>query len=527
MALLPPAAQAPAAAAAQQQQQWQQLLLPLLLLLPAALQLRLLRQLRSLRPVPAMPWCTSCSARWPAQTATTRRMASRCIFCTPGGWHPRGPELQGGTVDHPRVIRKLQLHVQTEEVIGWSALHYAAAAHKKYAARAGPACRPLVQLLLLRQVDPTSAISSNRHRCSALGGLTPLHLLACGSLDAAVVALRMHGDASSADESGDDATLNAWLCQSAADLQQLAAVDDLLQARSGSSGGGSGGADVNARTQPHGETPLTFAVMASAHSLAQKLLAAGADPNLPRVSDVARPLDLAAACGKAQVACLLIQHGAEVGPRPGHRSMCAMLGVTSADAAPAMLLVSAAGCRDSLHAARLAELLLQRGLRRGLDSEAADLQGETALHAAVSSGDAKFVQLLVDAGANIEATLIPQGHPGEIESRATPLAAAAVRGKLDIMLTLLDAGADPCSCVNEHTGYDMVQAAGNGGRFEAVVKLVEAGASWRLPRGHPRAVWGSIFYVPEILSSQKPGLEVRVEVELVYFYEDNSGERML
>jgi hypothetical protein len=66
-----------------------------------------------------------------------------------------------------------------------------------------------------------------------------------------------------------------------------------------------------------------------------------------------------------------------------------------------------------------------------------------------------------------------------------------------------DAGADHSSYVNEHTGYDMVQNAANAGQFEAVVKLVEAGASWRLPKGHPRVVQGAIWYVPEILSVQK------------------------
>jgi phosphoglycerol transferase MdoB-like AlkP superfamily enzyme len=71
------------------------------------------------------------------------------------------------------------------------------------------------------------------------------------------------------------------------------------------------------------------------------------------------------------------------------------------------------------------------------------------------------------------------------------------------LLLCADAGADPSSYVNEHTGYDMVQNAANLGQFEAVVKLVEAGASWRLPKGHPRVVEGAIWYVPEILSVQK------------------------
>jgi hypothetical protein len=55
----------------------------------------------------------------------------------------------------------------------------------------------------------------------------------------------------------------------------------------------------------------------------------------------------------------------------------------------------------------------------------------------------------------------------------------------------------------------MVQNTANAGQFEAVVKLVEAGASWRLVKGQ-RNVGGSVYYVPEILSAQKPGLKVGV-----------------
>jgi hypothetical protein len=57
------------------------------------------------------------------------------------------------------------------------------------------------------------------------------------------------------------------------------------------------------------------------------------------------------------------------------------------------------------------------------------------------------------------------------------------------------------------TGYDIVQNTASGGQFEAVVKLVEAGASWRLARGQWN-LGGSVYYVPDILSAQKPGLKV-------------------
>jgi hypothetical protein len=72
-----------------------------------------------------------------------------------------------------------------------------------------------------------------------------------------------------------------------------------------------------------------------------------------------------------------------------------------------------------------------------------------------------------------------------------------------------DAGADFASFKDQQTGYDIVQHAASMGQFEAVVKLVEAGASWRLAAGQQRGAAGAIRYVPEILSSKVSGLKVR------------------
>lgn len=153
---------------------------------------------------------------------------------------------------------------------------------------AGPACRPLVQLLLSKQVDPTSAVD-----CffDELAGLTPLHLLACWSFHPKFA--HTHGDA-------------AWLRAAAA--QQIAAVRDILQACS--SDGSS--VDVEARTACGKETPLTFAAWSGSWAVVELLLQAGADPNLPRLKDAVRPLNLAVAVGHARLGCLLLERGAEV-----------------------------------------------------------------------------------------------------------------------------------------------------------------------------------------------------------------------
>jgi hypothetical protein len=73
---------------------------------------------------------------------------------------------------------------------------------------------------------------------------------------------------------------------------------------------------------------------------------------------------------------------------------------------------------------------------------------------------------------------------------------------------LADAGADYATYKDPQTGYDIVQTAADCGQFEAVVKLVEAGASWRLAAGKERASGGSLLYVTDMLNSKVPGLKV-------------------
>jgi hypothetical protein len=81
----------------------------------------------------------------------------------------------------------------------------------------------------------------------------------------------------------------------------------------------------------------------------------------------------------------------------------------------------------------------------------------------------------------------------------------------------VDAGADYSSYVSAATGYDFVQSIANAGQFEAVLKLVEAGASWRLAKGQPRAVGVKVMYVPEILAMRKPGLKVGCSCRNMYY----------
>ncbi|WIA40215.1 hypothetical protein OEZ86_013600 [Tetradesmus obliquus] len=432
-----------------------------------------------------------------------------------------------------------------------------------YAAAAGVCCRPLVQLLLSKGVDPTSAIDGTALQYSSLAGLTPLHLLACSGPGAAALAesLDVARQTPGSERSPADVAeivemartvvkpdhVAGWVKEAYAD--HIAAARDLLQpppsnsgsgrsggsssggsssggnsgsGRSSSGGGGgssggSGRAAVNVSTQELGETPLCIAAAAGALEIAELLLAAGADPDECRSVDAARLLDLAVAKRNPAIGCLLIEHGAEVVPGPDHHMLVLDNDIiTPPNLQPKMLLLNAVDCSGLTDDVRLLQLLLQHGVREQqierhrLDLEVYNDRGETALLAAVRKGRAKMVQLLVDAGAYLEATLRGGSTPGSRPacSRMTALVGAAATGQLDMMQILLDAGADYIAYINEQTGYDIVQNTANAGQFEAVVKLVEAGASWRLSRGQRRVVRGNLWYVPEILCCVKPGLKL-------------------
>jgi hypothetical protein len=186
-----------------------------------------------------------------------------------------------------------------------------------YAVKAGAACRPLVQLLLSKGVDRESAIPSRSAAGScSLGGLTALHLLVCCCAEIAYVTQSVETFELS------EMIRHAVNVSAASDAkframyeQQLLVAADLLVGPcccSSSSSGSKRVADVNARTHVHGETPLTFAAYAGAVEVAHLLLIHGANPNLPRLVDGSRPLDLAAKFAGPKLACTLIEHGAEV-----------------------------------------------------------------------------------------------------------------------------------------------------------------------------------------------------------------------
>jgi ankyrin repeat protein len=105
-------------------------------------------------------------------------------------------------------------------------------------------------------------------------------------------------------------------------------------------------------------------------------------------------------------------------------------------------------------------------LKKGLDVNAAQGDGTTALHWAAIKGDAAMAQMLIVAGANVRATTRLGSY--------TPLYLAAKGGYPDVVAALLAAGADAKAVTANGTTPLMIAAA--AGDTRSINSLIENGA---------------------------------------------------
>ena len=117
----------------------------------------------------------------------------------------------------------------------------------------------------------------------------------------------------------------------------------------------------------------------------------------------------------------------------------------------------------------------------GVDVDAAQPDGATALHWAAYRNDSETAALLIDAGADVNATN---------ELGATPLWLAADNGSADMVRRLLDAGADPeVALLN---GETPAMTASRTGSADAVRQLLARGADANAKersRGQTALMW--------------------------------------
>ncbi len=217
--------------------------------------------------------------------------------------------------------------------------------------------------------------------------------------------------------------------------------------------------------EPDGTTALTWAVRGNQLEIAGLLLQAGADPTLANRFG-AGPVFYAASNGNAAAIEQLLAAGAKA-DAPG------------VGGATPLMAAARSGSTDALRVL----------LARGADVHAREpRRGQTALMAAAAEGNAAAVKMLVEAGARVadrshgpaapplDAAEFTRGNYNRKDrfDEYTPLLMAVRRGHLDVVRTLLDAGASP----NEKApdGASAVVIAAANAHWELGVLLLDRGA---------------------------------------------------
>lgn len=232
---------------------------------------------------------------------------------------------------------------------------------------------------------------------------------------------------------------------------------------------------VPARGEP-GARALLAAAERGDVAIARRLLVAGADPGT--VAARGSALDVAAGKGDTEMVRLLLRKGArptqktpDAGIQSGNREVVRLIDdayrrvARSARPGPSALIGAA---RES----NLAGIAL--ALERGVEVNAKDTFGDTALMEAVSMHQVNAVHHLLKAGADPNLA----GAAG-----VTPLMRAARNGSLELLEVLLKAGAN-IEAQQQWEGKEDGTAllfAVEGDRSEAVRFLLKAGASVNAP----------------------------------------------
>ena len=232
------------------------------------------------------------------------------------------------------------------------------------------------------------------------------------------------------------------------------------------------GADINAQGGEYGITPLSWAALLEQTQTAELLIQRGANVN-SKNRDGSTSLHSAAFLGRHEIAKLLVQKGADVNARNNE-------GTTAMDALKTdwgtvqfiaqLLQIQVDREKVESGRAKVAELLSQQGvqtgfaglagndiwtaavlgnieavkqhLAKGVDVNAKNKDGASALHVAAIVGQYEVAELLIQKGADVNF----RGNDG-----GTALHAAAFLGQYEIATLLVQKGADVNARNNDGT----------------------------------------------------------------------------
>jgi uncharacterized protein len=173
----------------------------------------------------------------------------------------------------------------------------------------------------------------------------------------------------------------------------------------------------------------------------------------------------------------------------------------------AVFLVAAADDRSLIDAAKQADKVALRALlQTGVDVNASEGDGATALHWATYRDDIDCVDLLIRAAANVNAAN---------DLGATPLWIASLNGNPAIVRRLLDAGADPNAALR--LGETPLMVAARSGHPVVVEYLLANGAdvNARAARSQTALMWAVAQRHPDVvkvLLSHKADVHARSDV---------------
>lgn len=210
----------------------------------------------------------------------------------------------------------------------------------------------------------------------------------------------------------------------------------------------------------------------------ERLIDEGHDVNAQRQTvDGETPLHVAARVGQTEAIKLLVKHGARINSRDGDGMTPLISAVTddqNSEVVEMLLTLGAsptaqdkAGMTALDHAAfsrrnKLVELFIKRGVQLNVGE---GKRRSSPIAHCVSGENFLGVKLLIAAGADVNAT----------DAGTSPLATAAVFGRVEYVRLLLDAGAVP-NQEPDGGGHTDLMSAVAGGNLEIVKMFVKAGA---------------------------------------------------
>ena len=237
------------------------------------------------------------------------------------------------------------------------------------------------------------------------------------------------------------------------------------------------GADPNVRDE-EGRTPLHHAVKDNRLDIVKLLVESGADVNAPDNYGLT-PLHYAVHCGYEKLVDFLLRHGAD--PNAKDIGGNTPLHISAFEGHPATIILPLElGSRSEEPETymRIAKLLI----KSGADVNMKNNGGRTPLHAAVLQNRIDIVRLLLESGADPNARCrnlyLAPPDGGELAllpaSEVTPLHMAANGGYEDLVKLLLESGADPTA--RDSLGRTPAEVAEWSGHRE-LARLIRSWAS--------------------------------------------------